>query len=137
MDRGPNATTLGPVCLCFQYGGWETSCTDAQCTFGATTGCSTRSWTYYLNAIASSCTIVLVMGVLLYGLAIAHFQRKFCRRNVSTIVFIATLAAAVSHCLWQGAVFASTVVLSTEAPMLFVQKPVAIPMFTICQVRPV
>jgi hypothetical protein len=95
-----------------------------------------RSWTYSYNAVLESLTVAFIAGTFLYGLSVGVSGRKMCRRNVLTIVFFCTLGAVVAHGLWHGAVFAATVVPSgTQLPMVLVQKPVAIPMFTIFSVR--
>jgi hypothetical protein len=123
--------------MCYSYGGWmpDDWCTEAKCTFGPK-GCSVRSWTYSYNAVLESLTVAFIAGTFLYGLSVGVSGRKMCRRNVLTIVFFCTLGAVLAHGLWHGAVFAATVVPSgTELPMLLIQKPVAIPMFTIFSVR--
>jgi hypothetical protein len=128
---------VSPICQCYNYGGWQPDdwCTEAKCTFGPT-GCSMRSWTYSYNAVLESLTVAFIAGTFLYGLSVGVSGRKMCRRNVLTIVFFCTLGAVVAHGLWHGAVFAATVVPSgTQLPMVLVQKPVAIPMFTIFSVR--
>ena len=136
-DKGLNATKLSPVCQCYYYGGWQPDdwCSEAKCTFGPT-GCSVRSWTYSFNAVLESLTVVFIAGTFMYGLSVGVSGRKMFRRNIQTVVLFCTLGAAVAHGLWHGAVFAATVVPSgTALPMILIQKPVAIPIFTIFSVR--
>ena len=118
-------------------GGWQPDdwCTEAKCTFGPT-GCSVRSWTYYIHAVLESLTVALTTGTFLYGLSVGVSGRKMFRRNILTIVLFCTLGAAVAHCFWHWAVFAATVVPEgTQLTMNLIQKPVALPMFGIFQVQ--
>ena len=97
------------VCTCAVFGGWNSSCVDASCTYGTVGGCSTRMPVHNLNLVFCSVAIIVVTFALGYAISVTWKGRAMCSRNVTSTTLLWLVFAAISHFLWFGTVLISTI----------------------------
>ena len=100
-----NGTT---VCACAAFAGWDNTCHEARCTYGAETGCTARDPNFYLNAVLCSANM---LSTIWKG-------RAMCSRSITNTTLGWVSLAALCLWLWFGAVFLSNVVLQSNEPMV-------------------
>ena len=110
-----NGTT---VCACSAFSGWDGTCIEARCAYGAATGCAAQNPNFYLNAVLCSANMLVVTFTLVYALSTIWKGRAMCSRSITNTTLGWVSLAAFCLWMWFGAVFLSNVVLQSDEPMV-------------------
>ena len=98
------------ICTCAIFGGWNVSCTEARCTYGAVDGCSARMPYHYMNIFLFVVAIIIVLAGNAYSFHVAWKGRALCSRNVTSTTLVFMNLAAFFQTLWFVFVFLAQIV---------------------------
>ena len=127
-----NATSVD-VCRCITYAGLTPpgNCVDATCVWGAD-ACSVRQWQNYVGIVLHSFAVLQTTYVFGFGLYVIAAGRKNLRMNSMSVTLVCITLASMFHLLWRVSEFVGYGVLLSTVPGKEVQKPIAVPGFTMC-----
>ena len=115
---GDDKITGTTVCACAAFAGWDNTCHEARCTYGAETGCTARDPDFYLNAVLCSTSMLVVTSTLIYALSTIWKGRAMCSRSITNTTLGWVSLASLCQWLWCGTVFLSNIVLQSNEPMV-------------------